>query len=272
MIRMVRSIRAAVCVALLVTAAASCSKSVRTGDASQSGSGDGTTVPNFGGTAPTVPPTTTRALTNAELKSLLPTAAEIGTGYVAVPEGSDDDSSSDFEDAMKDACPELAKVSSEMSNMFTVAYRTEPTSVGRSFVDGAYRTVDVSIDGGGQFIPDLDTLDKLVTAYNECDTITVPDPAIGGQQDIQIQASPDDHYGDLGMVLSLKIDVHGGKLAGSVELQGHVRMFQKDDVGVSITTADGIDPSTGLIIAVDYDLAARLAQRIQTDIARLKRH
>lgn len=251
--------------------ASSCSTTVGAGHGPTTSS-----LPDFGGAASTAPPTTAaHAVTSAQLTALLPTADEIGVGYVEVPDdGSTSQSDKDWDAAVKDACPEYYKLTTKSSQLFTVAYSTAGSQgdidVGRLFEDPISRRVAVELGDGSDFLMTDSQLEKLIEAINECKTITVPDPAVSGQIDMTLDATPDHHYGDEGLVMTMNMTVSGGKLAGQVSMVGHVRMFQTHAVYVSITTVDGIDPLTGQVVPVDYNLESRLAQRIQSDIGRLQ--
>lgn len=269
---MVRRVRAVgtVCAALAIVTA-SCTTRIEstTGPAAATASVTGSTVGNYGSSVTTAPPTSTRALDAADLEKLLPTAAEIGPGYVIDPSGGEDAggaSDQQWDQAMRDACPDLYELSSDFSQMFTVAYRRNPTTAGRSFLDIYERKVAVELSDGGDFVLTKDLLDRMIAAMNSCKVIRVTDADTGSEMSMEVRANPDTRFGDLGMVTKLDIEVSGPRLPRPVRLNGHVRMFQVGDTAVSITTVDGFDPKTLRTVAVDFLLPSRLAERLEGDI------
>jgi hypothetical protein len=265
--------------AALVFVAASCTAEVgtTTGAAGTTNGGAGesaTTVGNYGSSVTTAPPTTGRPLTSADLTELLPTRAEIGPGYavVALDSASAAQSDREWDAATKKACPELYKVSSTFSQLFTVAYRASPAIAQRAFADADSRRVEVDLTEGADFIPTDSQLEKIISATNACDPIEVHDDETDGEITVTLRASPDNHYGDLGMVMTMDIELVNARLPGGVEMMGHVRTFQRGQTTVSITTVDGVDPHTGRALPVDYDLAADLAEKLDGEIQRLQGH
>jgi len=265
--------------AALVLVAASCSAKVgpttgASGTASGGTQQPTTTVGNYGSSVTTAPPTTSKPLSSADLTGLLPTPAEIGPGYVVVDLGSASAQQSDreWDAATKKACPELYKVSSSFSQLFTVAFGASPSYAERAFTDINGRQVEVDLTEGADFIPTESQLDKIISATNACDPIEVPDHETGGTITMTLRASPDDHYGDLGMVMIMDIEMVDALAPRGVEMEGHVRTFQRGQTTVSITTVDGVDVRTHRVLPVDYELAADLAEKLDAEIQKLQGH
>lgn len=256
--------------ALTALIASGCSATVGTTTSTDATSA--TTLRPGGASAATttsLPGSASHDLTEAQLTRVLPKSAEIGAGYsVDKSDGDSGDAASD--DAMAKACPELAELSSEMSDVFTVALTRGPISVGRVFTDDVGRRVVVSLSQGEGLLASEDQLDEMVRAINRCDTVEVPDAQGRGTTSIELRANPDTHYGEFGLVMTMSVTVDGPTLPRPVDMSGSMRMFQRGGVVVSITTVDGFDPTTYRAVAVDYDLAARLAQRIDGDLEDLQ--
>ncbi|HET8930743.1 MAG TPA: hypothetical protein VFN21_08810 [Acidimicrobiales bacterium] len=262
-----------VCAAVMI-AGASCTTTVdsTTGPAGTTAATTGTTVGNYGSSVTTAPPTTTRSLTAAELEELLPTAAEIGPGYsvVTMNDAATAQADEEWNEATRDACPELYEVSSDFAQLFTVAYSQAPTFVQRVYADAATREVEVDLTDGADFIPTEEQLDKLIAATNSCDMIRLSDEQTGNEVSMKLRANPDSHYGDLGMVMTMDIKRTSPLLPRTVKSSGHVRTFQRGETTVSITTIDGIDLQTLRPVPVDYRLAADLAEELDGEIQRLQ--
>ncbi len=276
---MIRGVRSLGVVCALLVVVTSCTTNVGT-TSGASGTTDGgtgqtgTTVGNYGSAVTTAPPTTSKALSRADLVDLLPTPAEIGPGYavVALDSASAAQSDQEWDAATRKACPELYEVSSTFSQLFTVAFRASPVFAERAFADANSRRVEVDLTEGADFIPTESQLDKIISATNACDPIELHDDATGGTITVTLRASPDAHYGDLGMVMSMDIEAVNALVPRGVEMEGHVRTFQRGSTTVSITTVDGVDPHTHRALPVDYDLAADLAEKLDGEILELQGH
>lgn len=233
-----------------------------------------TTLPNYGSAVTSAPPTTVLRLDSDELAALLPTAEQIGAGYVVDPgiavEGEASTSQDAWDEAVAEACPELTELTASLGQVVTVAFASSPSHASRLFIDIYGRKVAVALDDGNPDFGSPETWEDYISAVNKCDRVVVIEPQIAGETSMKLHATPDSRYGDGGMIMSLNMQYDGVLLPGRVKVEGSMRIFQQGQTTVTITTVDGLDPDTLRPVRVDHLLAAELAEGIEEKLSELQ--
>lgn len=246
--------------ALAVVAAlalvASCTKSVSTTTNSTVST---STVASTGTTtAPSTTPSTAVTLTEADLEALLPTVADVGSGYrIAVDDDSGDDEESEMDDAMEQACPAFAALADSDAD--------DAPDAERSFeaVADDGRSIDVNLSGdlSTSTVPDRASMQQAIDAINACDTIETTSEGIHFTGTLSIRA--DDSHGDFGAVLEMKWVGEHEQLPGPIRLDAVMYLVAVGDVGMTVAAFGGTEPDTFASIPPDADVAEKLVGRLE---------
>lgn len=250
----------------MVLVVASCSKSVSTGT-----SGSSTTSHAQSTTTTTAKSTSTtkasKAVTSADLEKLLPKAADVGGDYRVVS-GTDGKSSSEdaaIDDAIKQACPELADVMKAPKDS-----ASDPNTVSRDFDTEDGRSVGVELKAGlkSSSVPDRAAMKKLVDGVSKCGTVKFDSSGISFSGTLLMQA--DDSIGDFGAVLKMTWTGVSDELPKPLVIDALIRMVAVGDVGVTISAFGGVDTTTMEGIPVDADIVDRLAKDLAGSVGSLQ--
>jgi hypothetical protein len=243
--------------------------------------GCGTSVPNSTGSsttasstskrpgdttaAPTTAPSSTAgssSVTVGDLEELLPTAAQVGADYT-VDASTDDGNDPAMDAALKKSCPKAASLMNDMSHDKPSADRTFKTDDDRSF--------EVELKPDSTLLDKVNDgvqLDEYISAINDCDVISYTD-SDGVHYEVEFQVQKDTEFGDLGIMMKMRVKASGGPIPKPVEFEGGFRKFLVGDVGVSVSATSGIDSATFESVPADYELIDPMSKRLEGDVGEL---
>lgn len=258
-----RRLGALVAVASLVSfgCGATAGKDVATGTSANERNASTTTTSGEDGTT-TEPDrsttTTTASSTDEELRSALPTLADVGAPYAAA--GPDDEStdSAAGDAAIKKACPEATALDTGAGN-------DDEGQVSANFKTEDGRTIEVSAKPGAADF-DETQLDEQIDAINACDVIKYEEA--GSAVEMTLTAERVDSYGDLGVRFHIGIEIAGSGPSGGKPLRFTFEgvTFAVGDLsgavfvtsGIEALTFDPVDPDVDRIDPLATDLAKAL--------------
>lgn len=200
----------------------------------------------------------------AQLEALLPSAAQVGADYLALPEiDEDDDGDTGFDEAIERACPEVAArfgddTGADRSDSVSRDYET---SDGRSFVVQLTAYV-----GEGQWA-DRDDVAEFVELAASCEDIELADEET--ETVISLAVDGDDTHGEVGLTIEVTAHVTGVQVPFEFDLEMAARQFVVGDVGVFVTATGSIDPVTGASVPPDRDAVESVAARLVGELDRL---
>jgi hypothetical protein len=206
--------------------------------------------------APTTTTTTTPAadVSDDDLKSLLPTADDIGAPYV-VDDTPDDNTKDAGDKAIEEACPEAA----EFFNM-----PDDPHDFKAKFKTDDNRSLEVDLGRNSQGIS-ADKIDELVSAIDKCDTIAYDDG--GAHVTGKLTAKRDDSYGDAGIRFGFDFVITGN--GQSLPLHGLGLMFVRNGLTGGVLFTSGYDNDTGAPVAGDFERIPTYSQVIDEGLKQL---
>lgn len=262
-----------VCI-VTVAVVASCS----TGD---DASGDRATDARDPESAQTTTTVVYESIEVGELEALLPEPDDLGSDYQTLATGAETGTGPGddvWDAALREACSGLYDLVGAPAEVVTVSYTDaqstslvdEPVSVERLYTDDAFRLVTVFLTTDDDVFPMRDQIDALIVAINRCDVIDIPGSDEEFAMSVRLSAQPDSNYGEVGMVMTMQVDLSGARLGGRVQMTRNIRAFQYRAVTAVITTVDGFDPDTFQRVRVDKNLASDLATSLNRSIRDLQ--
>ena len=242
-------------------ALAGCGASVSTGTASS------TTKSSAKQADTTAAPTTagSSAVTVSDLEELLPTAAQVGADYRVDP-STDDDDDPDMDAALKKSCPDAAALMD--------ANADDGPKAGRKFTTDDERGFEVELEPDSTLldkVKDGVQLDEFISAINDCDVISYTD-ADDVHYEVEFEVQKDTEFGDLGIMMKMRVKVSGETFPKAIEIEGGYRKFLVGDVGVSVMATSGVDEKTLDAIPADYDLIDPMSEQLEADVEKLVRN
>ena len=193
----------------------------------------------------------------ADLKAILPTAADIGTGWTLDEAASEDTSTSAQDKAMEAQCPAMKDLGTN---------NDDKTEVKHSFTNAAGEQIEVSLTSDADKTSKTELADKI-EAVNSCGPVSTTEDGV--KTTIEFQAAPNDTYGDFGVQMQAKVTLESEQLPQPVELNLYGLMFRIGTVGVSITGFDGLDNSTLKVTPVDTDALVAQAEAMESAVKNL---
>lgn len=174
------------------------------------------------------------SITEADLEAILPTAADVGNGYVlGEDDEAEDDDESDADDtdaAFEEACPALNELEFDGE---------EVEGPSRTFeVPGDEREISVQLSLDPTVFAE-DEIDDLIAAFDECGQVDITDDESGMGISFELAAERSDEFGDYGMQLDL--DASFAFFGAPIEIQLRGLIFGLNGVGVFISAASGMD-------------------------------
>ena len=238
-------------------------------DAAPAASDSTTTSPDGGATtSPDKATTTTKAhrpVSQAQLESIMPTAADIGPDY-EVKASTDDPTDTTTttpgdvdpsDKAFEDACPK-AKALDLMTD------EANPDEATVEFSTNDDRGIEVDLDPTPGPMSE-EKLDQIIDAFNDCGTVSYTDPDTG-KVSMKLSAKKLEGVGDYGVDVSLNASMELFQIPITIGFRGYI--YVVDGVGVTVTASDGLDPSTFETTPSDQDLlpklAAEMTKRVKT--------
>lgn len=208
----------------------------------------------------------------AALADALPTVDDVGNGYEMSeedldgeasndPDEDDDNDGSDPTDqAIIDACPG-AEILNELENE-----DDSSDEITREFSKAGDVSIEVGLDPTpGNFTEE--TVDKVIEALADCETITTTDEETGGEIELTLEAERNDDYGDFGLELSMSATFELLGQPVSIEFQGVI--FSVNGVTASVVATSGFDEDTFEVVEGDYDLVPELATLLDERVSAL---
>lgn len=221
------------------------------------------------------PTTTIASVTAADLETLLPSASDVGADYRVDDSKDDSDSSDDqMDSAVKKACPEMVDVLEGMGGKFAEkSHDADRPDADRKFVTDDDRQIEVElkVTDPSKAVTKA-KIAQLVAAAHKCKTFDVPMSDIGGKASVTLGVHADDTYGELGMVVTLRMVMTGKMFPKSITMNGTMQMFESHGIGVTVSAFDGLDTSTLETVPGDLDIVARLARDLDGRIPDLVSH
>lgn len=219
------------------------------------------------GTAKSKPPakSPSKAVTLAQVKTLLPAPADVGDGYKIDTSGDSNSDDPAMDKAIKAQCPQSA----DLINGSAV----DPNEAQRSYVAPDGRTVDVTLSPDAAHSVDFGTEAQLaadIKAIASCPSIDYVEDD-GSHVVMKMQATSSRDYGDVGVLLDLDITVSGGGLPHPIDVPVRVRVFEAGDIGVVVDAAGGVVPRTTTVIPYDDDAVEHLSRSLADKAAALQR-
>jgi len=191
-----------------------------------------------------------------DLQAILPTAADLGTGWTeeAADTSGDSDSS-----ALDEQCPDVAKLDGDSDDSDDSDHATV------SFTDAKAERVAVELDPTATSRTEQE-LSDYVDALNACKATTTDN---GLTTAFSFEVTPTDAYGDQGLKIETTINVTGAALPKPVKALLYTLVYRSGTVGVQIDGQDGIDDATAAVTAFDPDQLIKLADAIDPKISDL---
>lgn len=244
---------------MLVGALAGCSATVSQ-SASTSAS---TTVAGSGSaTSPGTSASSSKPVTLATLKLLLPVAAAVGPDYKIDTDKSDNTSDPEMDAALAKACPEANKLFGGSDS------DSDAKSADRSFITPDGRTMEVEYGLSKDSPSDPTTLAQvttLVNAINKCSTVVFTEKG-GTHFVMKLSAQSDTALAPIGMIMNMEMELSGNQIPGTLPASGRVRMFRSGAVDVSVTATSGFDennhetpPDSSVLDALAGDASDKVA-------------
>lgn len=195
----------------------------------------------------------------AELAAILPTALDLGEGWVEVPPSEPDtaDDPSSTEAALRDQCPALAALVADDTG-------GDEGDVVRTFVDGDGREVEIELDPDAEALGD-DELQEAVDATNACDQVVVDDTD-GVTTTLRFQATVDPDHGEQAVKLQADVGILLPSEEEPISLTLYGLVFRTGPVGVKLTATDGLDSESLGVNRTDMDLLTRLSDRLEASV------
>lgn len=218
--------------------------------------GNATTIAPDPNTDPPETTTTTDPddgqVTAADLESILPTAADIGSQFDEAPaDDADDDDPDPIGDAIDGQCPDITDLGDD----------DEDDRVSANFEDDEGRTVTVELSPSAKE-RDPEELAEYLDVINECVDVTASDD----QYDyiISFKASEEKALGEQAIRLASIVTISGGDLEAPLSLTNYAYNFRVGTVGARVGGSDGtVGSERAEFDATDLDpIAQDLEDRI----------
>jgi hypothetical protein len=207
-----------------------------------------------------------KAVTLAQVTSLLPAPADVGDGY-KIDTSSNDSNSDDpaLDAAAKRQCPASAG--------FFANNSSDPHVATRSYLAPDGRGITVELAPDAQHSADFGTTADLEAAIMEiakCPTLSYTE-SDGSHVELKLSAAKTSEYGDLGLLLDLDITLSGAGIDKPIHMTARMRAFEVGTVGVEVQASGSIVPDTTTPIPYDSDAVERLSKSLADKTAALQR-
>ena len=90
--------------------------------------------------------------------------------------------------------------------------------------------------------------------------------------EIEFEVQKDTDFGDVGIVMKMRVKVSGGSVPKPIEIEGGIRKFLVGEVGVTVTATSGLDSATFAAVPADYDVIDPLSEQLESDVTKLVRN
>lgn len=197
-----------------------------------------------------------KSLTPAQLKTLLPPASDVGSGYKISPP--DNSNNKKIDAAMSKACPDAEKLGGTGN---------DSTDIERDYDGPDNKSFEVSFDPDAKSYSNSE-LSNLVDAVNKCKAITYTDS--GQDVSIHIHAANDGTYGDQGITLQLDLTLTSSQISKPIHVTAGGVSYRLGKVGVTVEATDGIDENTLASVPRDSATVATLAASLQAKVKKLE--
>ncbi|CAN5515333.1 hypothetical protein BH10ACT1_BH10ACT1_32570 [soil metagenome] len=194
--------------------------------------------------------------TSDDLEAILPTAADIGSGWSVDPD--DDGDSTQTDDQLDEQCPDVAALE-DLSD--------EDLDVEQDFTNDDNQQVVVKLNPSARAVSD-DELDEYVDAANAC-TGSIVDDEDGTTTKFAFDVSRTDEFGDQGIQIEGTITVSGGGLPKPVTITIYNLNYRIGSVSVEVSGQDGIDGATYASVPFDPDLLVTLGRDLESQVSEL---
>lgn len=206
-----------------------------------------------------------KAVTVAQLKTILPAPADVGDGY-KVTSSNDSSNSSDpaLIAAAKQQCPKSSGYFADTSS--------DPHVATRSYVTPDGRGIDVELSPDAAHSADFGTaeqLDEAITAIEKCPALSF-DESDGSHVDLKMKATKSNDHGDLGMLLDLDVSLSGAGLHAPIHTTDEMRAFEVGNVGVQVRASGSIVADTRTAIPADTGAVDSLSASLAKQVAALQ--
>lgn len=226
-------------------------------DRSTTTSGDETITTTTSERGTTTTTEADRPVSEAALRALLPSAADIGPDYQIAAADEDEADDQSFEEAMRSACPEAAALMEDVS-------AEDESDIGRDFETENQRTISVQFNPEPRNMGEQD-LDRVIDVINGCGTINV-DSDDSVTFTLDFTAMRDDTFGDRGVTMHLQAVIASPLFGAPLSLNAQLRTFVVGPVSVAINAGDGIDDLTFETVLGDYGLIDTLSATLEAKV------
>lgn len=249
-----------VALAVVALLLASCTTSTSSSSDTTTASDATTTTEVSGGSDTTTPDTDTDTDddNDTDLEAYLPDAADVGPDYFVDDSDDDSDDESPVSAALDDACPAVSEFGSDDDDDDDAVERAFATADGRTFK--VELTPDIS---EGDMSEEAD-LEKYVDAVNDCGAAEFTSGGIDFT--MHLTARMDPGFGDFGAVVLLDATGEHPQLAEPIQIEGIMRAFAVDQIGVTLSAFSGLDDDTYEMIPADLEATEIVGDQIERAI------